>query len=139
MRPRSLILPSVAGLLVLFAALQRVAPADGFFSGDQGAKYLQTLAFAEQGPFNPGIRVASADLDPQYEHQILENRGGRLVGVFTWLLPLVCAPFLALLGMRGLYVVPAISTAMIFLACAWLGRLLIADRGTPNEIGRAHV
>ncbi|HEX6465175.1 MAG TPA: hypothetical protein VFZ98_11995 [Vicinamibacterales bacterium] len=135
MRPRWPLLLSVAAILLFFAALQLVAPADGFFSGDQGAKYLQTLAFAEQGPFNPGIRVASADLDPQYEHQILENRGGQLVGVFTWLLPLLSEPFFALLGMRGLYVVPAFAAVAIFLACAWLGRLLSADRGTPNDQG----
>src|SRR5260370_42183704 len=97
-RGRSHALLSACALLVFFAALQAVAPADGFFSGDQGAKYLQTRAFARQGPLHPGIQVASADIDPGLQHQVLESRGGQLVGVFTWLLPLLSAPFFALLG-----------------------------------------
>src|SRR4051812_11047879 len=100
---------SVAALLVFFAAFQRIAPPDGFASGDQGPKYLQTRAFALQGPLHPGIEVASRDIDPEYHHQILEHRRGQLVGVFTWLLPLLSAPFFAAFGDRGLYVIPALS------------------------------
>ena len=120
---------SVVALLVFFAALQSVAPADGFFSGDQGPKYLQARAFAGHGPLQPGIDVASRDLDPDFHHQILEVRQGRLVGVFFWLLPLLTAPFFAAFGDRGLYVVPALSAAAIFLASAALGRRLIGGDG----------
>jgi len=120
---------SVVALLAFFAALQSVAPPDGFFSGDQGPKYLQARAFAEHGPLQPGIDVASRDLDPDFHHQILEIRRGRLVGVFFWLLPLLTAPFFAALGDRGLYVVPALSAVAIFLASASLGRRLTAGDG----------
>jgi hypothetical protein len=122
------LLSSIA-ILAFFAAVQFVAPPDGFFSGDQGAKYLQTRAFALQGPLHPGIEVASRDVDPAAAHQILENRRGQLVGVFSWLLPILSAPFFALLGFRGLYVVPAVSAVVIFLAAAALGRRLGAGDG----------
>jgi hypothetical protein len=120
---------SAAAILAFFAGLQVIAPPDGFFSGDQGAKYLQARAFALHGPLHPGIEVASRDIDPGFHHQILENRGGQLVGVFSWLLPMLTAPFLAAFGFRGLYVVPALSAVVIFLAAAALGRRLAGGTG----------
>jgi len=116
---------SIVALLAIFTALQALVPADGFFCGDQGAKYLQAHAFARQGPLDPNIEVASRDLDPAFEHQMhLELHRGRLVSVFSWLLPLVAAPFVAVAGDRGLYVVPALSAIVLFLAAAALGRRL---------------
>ncbi len=128
-RRATLLALSVAAILGFFAALQSVAPPDGFFSGDQGAKYLQTRAFALQGPLRPGIEVASRDVDPELRHQILENRGGQLIGVFSWLLPMLTAPFFAILGFRGLYVVPVLSVVVVFLAAAALGRRLTGEGG----------
>src|SRR5258708_31937423 len=128
-RRATLLALSVAAILGFFAALQSVAPPDGFFSGDQGAKYLQTRAFALQGPLRPGIEVASRDVDPALRHQILENRGGQLIGVFSWLLPMLTAPFFAILRFRGLYVVPALSAVVVFLAAAALGRRLTGEDG----------
>jgi len=106
-------------------------PPGGWVTGDQGSKYLQTRAFAAQGPLNPGIEVLARDIDPEYRHQEpkLKNRRGRLVSEFLWLLPLVTAPFYLVFGMRGLYVVPALSVIAIFLAAAALGRRLGDDHG----------
>jgi hypothetical protein len=123
---------SVVLIALFFAAMQVFAlPPDGFVTGDQGSKYLQTRAFAEHGPLNPSIDVAAHDIDPDYRHQEpkLKNRRGRLVSEFLWLLPLMSAPFFAVLGMRGLYVVPALSVIVIFLAAAALGRRAGEDRG----------
>jgi hypothetical protein len=121
---------SVSAILFFFAALQFIAPPDGFFSSDQGPKYLQARAFALQGPFRPGIDVASRDVDPGFRYQILlESHGGQLVGVFSWLLPMLTAPFLAMLGFRGLYVVPALSVVVLFLAAAAFGRRLSGGDG----------
>src|SRR5258708_32541592 len=128
-RRATLLALSVAAILGFFAALQSVAPPAGFFSGDQGAKSLQTRAFALQGPLRPGIEVASSDVDPELRHQILVNRGGRLVGVFAWLLPLLTAPFFAAFGFRGLYVIPALSVVALFLAAAAFGRRLTGGGG----------
>src|SRR5258708_17793985 len=128
-RRATLLALSVEAIVGFYAALQSVAPPDGFFSGDQGAKYLQTRAFALQGPLRPGIEVASRDVDPELRHQILENRGGQLIGVFSWLLPMLTAPFFAILGVRGLYVVPVLSVVVVVLAAAALGRRRTRDRG----------
>jgi hypothetical protein len=116
---------SVVLLALFFLAVQiLILPAHGWVTGDQGSKFLQTRAFAEQGPFNPAIDVRARDIDPEYHRQEpkLKNRRGRLVSEFLWLLPLVTAPFVRVLGMRGLYVVPALSVIAIFLAAAALGR-----------------
>ena len=119
-------LVATAILVLLFFAVMQifVLPPDGFMCGDQGSKYLQTLAFAEQGPLDPGIRVRSHDIDPEgkyREPQLIESRG-RLLTIFMWLLPLAGAPMLALFGMRGLYVVPALSALVVFWCAARLGR-----------------
>jgi hypothetical protein len=121
---------SVAVLLAVFAALQAALPPDGFFCGDQGAKYLQTHAFAQHGPLRPGIDAAARDIDPAFDHQMhLELHRGQLVGVFSWLLPLLAAPFVAAFGDRGLYVIPALAAVVLFLASAALGRRLTGDDG----------
>src|SRR5215471_6432579 len=113
-------------LLGLFFAVAQIIffPADGFMTGDQGSKYLQTRAFADQGPLNPAIDVRSRDIDPEYRYTEpkLKNRGGRLVSEFMWLLPLLGAPFVALFGMHGLYAVPALSAIAVFLCATSLGR-----------------
>jgi hypothetical protein len=127
---------SIRGSLILIgafflAAQLLVLPPQGWVTGDQGSKYLQARAFAAQGPLNPAIEVLARDVDPTYLRQEpkLKNRRGRLVSEFLWLLPLLTAPFLRVFGMRGLYVVPALSVAVIFLAAAALGRRLGDARG----------
>lgn len=121
---------SVILIALFYAAAQLlVLPAHGWVTGDQGSKYLQARAFAEHGPLQPAIDVRARDIDPEYRRQEpkLKNRRGRLVSEFLWLLPLVTAPFVRVLGLRGLYVVPALSVIAIFLAVAALGRR-IGDR-----------
>ena len=117
-----------AGIAVLQAAM--FTPY-GFFSGDQGSKYLQARAFATHGPLQPGIDVRSRDLDPEYRHQEpkLKNRRGRLVSEFLWLLPLASAPFVALFGLWGLYVVPALSVLAVLWIAMTIGRRLDARHG----------
>jgi hypothetical protein len=101
-----------------------VLPPDGFMTGDQGSKYLQTRAFAQHGPLDPSIDVRARDIDPSFAHQEpkLKNRRGRLVSEFMWLLPLLGAPFLAVFGLRGLYVVPGLSAVAVFVCAARLAR-----------------
>ena len=127
---------SVLLIALFFAAMQGfVLPPDGFVTGDQGSKFLQTRAFAMHGPLNPSIDVAARDIDPDYRRQEpkLKNRRGRLVSEFLWLLPLLSAPFFAVFGMRGLYVVPALSAIVVFLAAAALGRRM----GEPSGVWTA--
>jgi hypothetical protein len=72
-------------LILLFAGLQMfVLPPEGWVTGDQGSKFLQTRAFAANGPLAPGIEVLLRDLDPDYRYQEpkMKNRRGRLVSEF---------------------------------------------------------
>jgi len=129
---------SLVLLAVFFIAMQvLVLPPDGFVTGDQGSKFLQTRAFATGGPLNPSIEVAAHDIDPDFRRQEpkLKNRRGRLVSEFLWLLPLLGAPFYLAFGMRGLYVVPALSAVVAFLAAAALGRRL----GEPHGLWTAWI
>ena len=119
-------------LIAFFGAAQLfVLPPEGWVTGDQGSKFLQARAFARNGPLNPGIDVLSRDLDPDYRYQEpkMKNRRGRLVSEFLWLLPLITAPFYLIFGMRGLYVVPALSVMAIAMAAVALGRRLTGTRG----------
>lgn len=121
---------ALAGLLLL-AAQMFLLPPEGWVTGDQGSKYLQTRAFATNGPLDPAIDVLARDLDPGYHFQEpkLANRRGRLVSEFLWLLPLLSAPFYWLFGLRGLYVVPAISVGVVVVAAAALARRLGGGTG----------
>src|SRR5713101_1205356 len=117
-----------AVLIVLaFAALQYWwLPPDGFFSGDSGTKYLQARAVVEHGPLRPWIDGPSLDVDRalRWQEPFLLPTNGHLVGEFSWLLAVLTAPFLRVLGLRGLYVMPALSLAVIFLAASSMGRTL---------------
>jgi len=123
-------------LIAAFCAAMQwlVLPPDGFVTGDQGSKFLQARAFADQGPLNPSIEVMSRDIDPDYQRQEpkLKNRRGRLVSEFLWLLPLLSAPFLRVLGMRGLYVIPAMAVLLVFWAAMTLGRSAHDPRGMAS-------
>jgi hypothetical protein len=130
-RVRGLVSLLVVFLAVFFAGVQWfVLPPTGWVTGDQGSKYLQTRAFAVNGPLDPGIEVLSRDIDPDYRYQEpkMKNRRGRLVSEFLWLLPLITAPFYRAFGMRGLYVVPALAVIVTALAAAALGRRLAGTR-----------
>lgn len=116
-------------VLLFYACLHAfVLPPDGFMAGDQGTKLLQTRATLAHGPFTPWIDGLSHDLDPELEYQepflLRRDDKGRLVGVFPWILPTVTAPFYWLFGLYGLYVVPAMATAITFIAALDLGRKL---------------
>lgn len=136
---RDMIRPTMRGpvgalvvvVMLFFAGVQVFLPPEGWVTGDQGSKFLQARAFATNGPLDPGIDVLSRDLDPDYRYQEpkMKNRRGRLVSEFLWLLPLITAPFYLTFGLRGLYIVPALSVIAIAIAAATLGRHLAGSRG----------
>jgi hypothetical protein len=123
----------VSALLIVaaYAAIQYWwFPPDGFLTGDQGAKYLQARAVIQNGPFHPWVEGPGLDLDPEHRWQdpFLIKNGDHLVSLFPWLFGILTAPFLWLFGLRGLYVVPAISVAVTFLAACRIGRALDQPR-----------
>ena len=115
-----------------YVAMQRVwLPPDGFLSGDSGTKYLQSRAVVSHGPLTPWVDGPSLDIDTAlvWQEPFLLRRNGHLVGEFPWLLPTLTAPFLALFGLPGLFVVPAVSAAMVLLAASAIGRRLGQSAG----------
>lgn len=120
-------LVSALAIVLGYAALQYFwLPPDGFFAGDCASKYLQARAVLTNGPLTPWIEGPALDIDTalRWHEPVLIPRDGHLVGQFSWIMPLLGAPFLGLFGLRGLYVVPAIATAVTFLAAASMGRTL---------------
>jgi len=114
-------------IVLAYCALQYWwLPPDGFVTGDSGTKYLQARAVVAHGPLHPWVEGPALDVDTalQWQEPFLMPVKGHLVGVFSWLLSILAAPFLAVFGLRGLYVIPALSVAMIFLAASSIGRSL---------------
>jgi hypothetical protein len=118
---------AVLAILAGYGLLQSfLLPADGFFAGDCAAKYLQARAVLANGPLRPWIEGPAIDDETalQWREPVLLVRRGHLVSQFSWLMPLLGAPFLGLLGLRGLYVIPAVAIGVIFLATSSMGRTL---------------
>lgn len=135
--PVTLVWSAIALALFLAAVHAFALPPHGFFCGDQGAKYLQARAFAEQGPWQPAIAIGASDLDP--EHRFLERalvaRQGRVVSEFSWLLALLSAPFIHLIGIQGAYVLPGLAAIAILVCAARLSRRL----GPGDGVGPAWI
>lgn len=120
-----IVVTSAVAVVALYAALQYWwLPPEGFLSGDQGAKFLQARAALQHGPFHPWIEGPSLDVDTElrWQEPFLMRHSGHLVGVFPWLFAALTAPFLGLFGLRGLYVLPALSVALLFVASCRIGR-----------------
>jgi hypothetical protein len=121
------VLACAVAIVLAYGALQYWwLPPEGFLTGDQGAKYLQARAVLQHGPFHPWVEGPGLDLDVEHRWQepFLIHNGDHLVSLFPWLLSVFTAPFLWLFGLRGLYVVPALSVAITFGAACRIGRRL---------------
>ncbi|MFA6241252.1 MAG: hypothetical protein WC655_10005 [Candidatus Hydrogenedentales bacterium] len=120
-------------------ALQTLVPTqEVFFSGDGGEKALQMRQYAA-GQFHVDLRLTS---DPWT--QGLWKQGlipgdetffvihDKLYSIFPYTFPFVTAPFYALFGLRGLYIVPLVSVW-----CVWFIMALALRRMEPNPLHRA--
>jgi len=102
--------------------------ADGvFFSGDAGLKVLLAEQFAK-GEFHADIATPSVawvrdlwnyGLYP-YEPPFVYNLNDKYFITFPYTFPLITAPFYALFGERGLYIIPLIATWIIWLTFYWV-------------------
>lgn len=114
--------------VIYLLALQLVIPDNAYFSGDSGLRALvsRNLAsgraiFDMNLPDPPWIKALwSKGLFP-YEEPFVYPVGEKYYSTFPYTFPLVTAPFYALFGYRGLYVVPGLATLvtwlMFYLAC----------------------
>ncbi|HAX78168.1 MAG TPA: dolichol-phosphate mannosyltransferase [Cyanobacteria bacterium UBA11372] len=126
--------------LVIFAGilftlyLQLLIPEDVYFSGDAGLKALLSKQLASgvlrfdlvpppqkwvQNLWNNGLYP--------FENPFVYNLNNKYWITFPYTFPLVTAPFYALFGYRGFYLVPLIATWAIWLSFYWACRRLKID------------
>ncbi len=114
----------VAAAGVMLAAL----PPDGFFSSDEGEKFIQLRALAENGFRDARISWPGGELglDRRYAvvERFFESRGGELYSPHPLLFALASAPGWLLFGFRGLYLLPLLAGAATVLLATALARAL---------------
>jgi hypothetical protein len=107
---------------ILFSLyLQLQIPGEVFFSGDAGPKMLLTKQFASGNfkvdldlPVESWVRNLWASGLYPFEPPFAYNIDNRFYIQYPFPFPLISAPFYALLGWRGLYIIPLISTWIIW-------------------------
>lgn len=141
-----------AGLFVLLAgivatlALQIVVPSvEVFWSGDGGLKNLQAKQFSH-GVMHVDLQMTDKDwvralwddgLHPGEFGNYVYKIDGKYFSVFPYTFPLVSAPFYALFGVRGYYIIPLVAMWAVWItiylamrrACIepWMSALLMAS------------
>ena len=116
----------IAGILFSLFLLFQI-PDEIYYSGDAGLKALLAkqfgsglLQFDLKLPAEPWIeQLWSEGLYP-FEPPFAYQQGDIYFITFPFTFPLVTAPFYALLGWRGLYVVPLVSTWVFWGGFYWL-------------------
>lgn len=116
------------GFLALLLAR---TPAEVFFPGDAAVKSLVALQWAAGRPsttFDPPVpdwvrQCWDQGLSPLVPPVAFARGAGYLIG-FPLPFPVITAPFAAALGPRGLFVVPALATVVIWLLVLSAGRRL---------------
>ncbi len=120
MRRKLLFVTTVLG--VIYAGLMVALPPGAFFSGDEGIKWLQTDSLWRHKWTSLAIDPPGAQLDPEHRFlpAFLVRAGGEARSVFPALLPVLVSFPYALLGTRGIYLIPGLSAIL----CLWAtGRL----------------
>ncbi|GAB4370844.1 MAG: hypothetical protein Kow0062_05920 [Acidobacteriota bacterium] len=110
---------AIAALVAATAGLVALLPADGFFSGDAGAKLLQAEAFA--GCDTPPCEIPwpGRSLDPARALRPSYTAPGRegLVSLFPYLYPAAAAPLVPVLGggraLRAVSAIAALLAALV--------------------------
>ena len=127
-------------------ALQAFVPSEEvFWSGDGGLKDLMAKQFARGSMYvdlrlteKPWVReLWDSGLHPGVHGDYIYDIGGKYYSVFPYPFPLVSAPFYALFGVRGYYIVPTASLWVLWLVLylamrrtyidPWIIALLIAS------------
>ena len=106
-------------------------PAQTFFAGDPGVKLIAARhAIAQPGrPFQIPLPEIAGEPAPFVDRFFLVH-DDHSHAVTPELFPLLSAPFIAVLGLRGAYVLPAAGLLLAIAATAWIG-LLLDRRRSP--------
>ena len=123
-----------AGLIFLLGQLSQVRE-DVYFTGDNGVKMLLVEQFAA-GVFRVDVSLTDVSwvktlwdrgLYPLGDFAYLVD--GKRHIVFPYVFPLLTAPFYALLGFPGLYVLPAVAVLITWLSCDGVLRRVSVGNG----------
>ena len=127
MKQLALVLVAVSVALALLASNLRP---DAFFVGDPGVKLIATRAALRtpSTPLDIPLPRIGRDAVPHVEPFFAVHDNTHAHAVTSEAFPLLSAPLLAMLGLRGLYVLPALGVIATLAACAWLGFVLDARR-----------
>lgn len=128
MRHRGLTVVILTCSVAVIALAATLRP-DAFFVGDQGVKLLATrnaLAHPASPLSIPLPRIAG-DPVPHVEPFFFVH-DDHAHALTAEAFPLLSAPLLAALGLRGLYVLPAVGFIVTLLACGWLATILDGHR-----------
>jgi hypothetical protein len=113
-------------------AMLAALPPDGFFSSDEGVKFIQLRALAENGFRGACISWPGRELGLDRHYAVVERffelRGGELYSPHPLLFALASAPGWFLFGFRGLYFLPLLAGAATALLTIMLARAFAARR-----------
>lgn len=109
--------------------LARGLPADTFYTGDPGVKLVaaRNAITTPSRPLEIPLPSVGGTLLP-YLDPFYALHDDHAHAVTSELFPLASAPFIAGMGVRGAYVLPALGFLLALAAAAWLGVLLDAQR-----------
>lgn len=113
------------GLVALASGLRP----DAFYAGDPGVKLIATHN-ALQHPAHP-FDISLPAVDGQHLPHVegfFAVHGDHAHAVTSGLFPILSAPFVAALGLRGAYILPAVGFLLTVITCVWLALALDSRR-----------
>jgi len=116
---------ALAAFSLVVAVLAFGLRPDAFFVGDPGVKLassLNALSFPAH-PLEIPLPAIGTDSAPHVEN-FFAVHGDHAHAVTSEFFPVLSAPMLALFGLRGLYILPALGLIATAAACAWLAIVL---------------
>jgi hypothetical protein len=122
-----------AAIAIILAVLASGLPADTFYTGDPGVKLVAARNAATHAERPLEIPLPKIGTEPvPYVDPFFVPHGSHSHAITSELFPLLTAPFIGALGIRGIYVLPALGLLTTLAATAWLGVLLDHRRSAPT-------
>jgi hypothetical protein len=113
---------SIAAACV-FLTLASGLPPETFFVGDPGVKLIAARHALSDRPLEIPLPTIGAERVP-YVEPFFAVHGDHSHAVTSAVFPLLSSPFIALFGVRGAYMLPALGFFLYLAACAQLARAL---------------
>jgi hypothetical protein len=128
-----LVLLALHAIVIVFLAAS--LPAGAWFVGDPGIKLIaaRSAVAHPSRPLETELPPVTRDVVEQYRQPFFVPHDDHAHAFTSALFPLLTAPFLALFGLRGLYVLPAIGWLLIAPLTVALSRRL-QTRASPTAV-----